>query len=341
MVLKGQWIVLPYEDVKNLPGLHLSPPGVIPQGGRRPRWIVDYSYYGVNDETLPLIKEESMQFGHALDHLLREILLANPTNGYTEMLKVDLSDGFYRINLNIEDIPKLGVIFPSSDPNKKLVALPLVLPMGWKYSPPAFCTATETATDLANRDLQNALHQPAQHSLDLAAAKLDSPIQSQAKPNQPQANSAKPNTSQHNANPTQPTTSRSNANAHPFNSSTTTPSLLDPSLPSIATDLQYIDVFMDDFIALCQGTNNRSRVHATLLHAIGSVFQQNNFYDDEFRREPVSLKKLREGDCSWSTVKTVLSWIIDNVAMTIQLPPHRQEHLGEILASLPADQKKE
>jgi len=120
------------------------------------------------------------------------------------MLKVDLSDGFYRINLNIEDIPKLGVVFPSSDPNKKLVALPLVLPMRWKNSPPAFCTATETAADLANRDLHNALHHPAQYSLDLTAAKLDSPIQSQDKPNQSQANSAKPNTSQHNANPTQP-----------------------------------------------------------------------------------------------------------------------------------------
>ena len=86
----------------------------------------------MNDDTLPLIKEESVQFGHALDHLLREILLANPINGYTEMLKVDLSDGFYRINLNIEDTPKLGVVFPSSDPSKKLVVLPLVLPMGWK-----------------------------------------------------------------------------------------------------------------------------------------------------------------------------------------------------------------
>ena len=62
-----------------------------------------------------------MQFCHALDCLLlQEILLENRTNGYTEMLKVDLSDGFYRINLNIEDIPKLGVIFPSSDPSKML-----------------------------------------------------------------------------------------------------------------------------------------------------------------------------------------------------------------------------
>jgi len=101
-----------------------------------------------------------------------------------------------------------------------------------------------------------------------------------------------------------------------------------------------MEVFVDDFIALCQGTNNHSRVCATLLHAIDSVFRPNNFYDNEFRREPVSLKKLRQGDCSWNTIKTVLGWIIDTVAMTIQLPPHRQERLGEILASLPADQKR-
>jgi len=70
-----------------------------------------------------------------------------------------------------------------------------------------------------------------------------------------------------------------------------------------------------------------------LLHAIDSVFRPNNFYDDEFCCEPVvSLKKLRKGDCSWSTIKKVLGWIIDTVAMTMQLPPHRQERLGEILA---------
>jgi len=241
-----------------------------------------------------------MRFRQALDRLLREVLLENPTNGYTEILKVDLSDGgFYRINLNIDDIPKLGIVFPSSNPSKKLVALPLILSMEWKNAPPAFCTATETAADLANCHLQNALHQSAQHSLDLATAKLDSPLQSQANPSQPQVNPAKPNPSQSNANQTQPNTNQPNANAQPSNSSTKSPSLHDLSLPSGAKDLQYIDVFVDYFITLCQGTNNRSRVWSTLLHDIDSVFRPNDFYDDEFRREPVvSLKKLSQGDCS-------------------------------------------
>ena len=51
-------------------------------------------------------------------------------------MKVDLSDGFYRVNLNIDDIPKLGVAFPTEPGQEPLIALPLVLPMGWKNSPP-------------------------------------------------------------------------------------------------------------------------------------------------------------------------------------------------------------
>ena len=50
-----------------------------------------------------------MQFGHALDRLLREILLANPQYGPVLLMKLDIADGFYRMDLNIDDISKLGV----------------------------------------------------------------------------------------------------------------------------------------------------------------------------------------------------------------------------------------
>ena len=48
------------------------------------------------------------------------------------MLKADLSDGFYRIGLNPEDAPKLGLVFPEIHGGEQLVAIPLTLPMGWK-----------------------------------------------------------------------------------------------------------------------------------------------------------------------------------------------------------------
>ena len=37
MILKSQWVVLPAADVAHLPGLRISPPGVVPQRDRRPR----------------------------------------------------------------------------------------------------------------------------------------------------------------------------------------------------------------------------------------------------------------------------------------------------------------
>ena len=73
------------------------------------------SWWKINNETLPLAPKEAMQFGHALDRILREILLADPKLGPIYLSKLDISDGFYRINLAINDIPKLGVVFPVKD----------------------------------------------------------------------------------------------------------------------------------------------------------------------------------------------------------------------------------
>jgi hypothetical protein len=52
MVLAGQWLILPYSLVQNLPNLRLSPTGVIPQRDRRPQPIVDYLYSGINKATI-------------------------------------------------------------------------------------------------------------------------------------------------------------------------------------------------------------------------------------------------------------------------------------------------
>ena len=62
---------------------------------------------------LPLAATEATQFGHALDRILRDILLENPGYGPVLMSKYDISDGFYHVNLNVGDIPKLGVAFPT------------------------------------------------------------------------------------------------------------------------------------------------------------------------------------------------------------------------------------
>ena len=319
MLNKGQWVVLPYDLAVTLPNLRISPPGVVPQRNRRPRWICDYTWSKVNQETVPIAPINAMQFGHALDRILREILIANPNFGDVKLIKLDISDGFYRVGLKVDDIPKLGVAFPSRPHQEKLVALPLVLPMGWKNSPPIFSAATETSADLANRNLAKNI--PAKpHHLDDAADLISLELA---------------NNSPTIPTPTSHTDSTSLRPALPANTTR------DPSLPFPPSNAAYVDVFVDDFIALCQGSNAQERqVRRTLLHAVDTIFRPLSPTDSPYRREPVSLKKLREGDCTWSTQKLILGWIIDTTAKTIHLPPHRIERLNDILSSIPPSQKR-
>ena len=113
MINKGQWVILPYDKVKDILVLCLPPSGCVPQRDWRPWWICGYTFSGVNSETLDLFERESMQFGHALNRYLQEILLVDPVLGPFYLIKVDISDGFYCIALNTNDIPKLGVVFPT------------------------------------------------------------------------------------------------------------------------------------------------------------------------------------------------------------------------------------
>jgi hypothetical protein len=331
MIKKSQWVVLPYRQVQHFPNLRISPPGVIPQRGRRPRWIVDYSWYDVNNDTIPIYPKEAMQFGHALDRILREIILADPTLGPTYLLKLDISDGFYRVNLNIDDIPKLGVAFPTRPGEEPLVALPLVLPMGWTASPPCFSAATETSADLANFDIQHNVQAPPHPLDDLAATMDQTPPRSCPLPT--------PTIDATSTAAITPSTHTPQPTSAPHQAPSPNP-LRDPSLPSRLDQAKYIDVFVDDFIAICQGHHHHRNVRRILLKAIDNVFRPIDFYDDASRREPVSIKKLRQGDVSWDTTKLILGWVIDTTASTIHLPQHRQERLAEILASIPSSQKR-
>ena len=113
MIEKGQWVVLPYSVAKGLPRLRLSPLGVKVERDRRPCWLGDYIYFKTNSETLPIACLSAMQYGRALDSLIREIVYADPALVYIYLLKADASDGFYLIGLRPEDAPKLGLILPS------------------------------------------------------------------------------------------------------------------------------------------------------------------------------------------------------------------------------------
>jgi hypothetical protein len=166
MIQKGHWVLLPAHMVLDEMNLRLGTLGVVPQRDRRPRTIYDYNLLSVNLDTIPLAPSESMQFGKALWRILQQVSTADPRLGPVHLSKIDIADGFYRMWINLNDVPKLGVMFPGAPGDDPLVGFPLVLPMGWMQSPPLFTAATETVADLANQKLQ-ANGPSTRHRLDL------------------------------------------------------------------------------------------------------------------------------------------------------------------------------
>jgi hypothetical protein len=305
MVEKGQWLVLPYKLLRHLPQLRISPIGVVPQHDRRPRTIVDLSFFGVNAETVPLAPQESMQFGRTLQRLLQRLVHADPRYGPTYLIKVDIADGFYRIHLNPRDAPVLGVAFPSAPDGTALVAVPLTLPMGWVLSPPYFTAATETIADMANEVLKTA-YTPGPHRLDDAADAPDT------------------------LDPPLLTGLRRTA------TTTFTPLPRRMHRSYHKRPLAYTDVYMDDFVAAVQGGPKcRQRARRILFDTIDTVFRPLSPSDGKNRQEPISIKKLKKGDARWSTRKNVLGWIIDTCRETIELPQRRLDRLWAILHDLP------
>jgi hypothetical protein len=97
---QGFWVVLPLPEVEDMDHLRLSPLGVVPQRDRRPRLINDLTFSGINTETVRTGPADAMQFGHTLLRLLYQIRHANPAFSPVYAMKIDVADGFYRVNLD-------------------------------------------------------------------------------------------------------------------------------------------------------------------------------------------------------------------------------------------------
>ena len=73
-----------------------------------------------------------------------------------------------------------------------------------------------------------------------------------------------------------------------------------------------LEVYIDDFIQLAQTNDPTQLTHLSraLLHAIHSVFPP-PAVTGHAGEDPVSLKKLQQGDGTWETKKEILGWVFD------------------------------
>jgi len=82
-----------------------------------------------------------------------------------------------------------------------------------------------------------------------------------------------------------------------------------------------LEVYMDNFIGLMQAITKQELIHFTwaVLHGIHMVFPPPGLGDDH-DDEPISVKKLKQGNRQWDTQKEILGWLFDGVTKCLKLP---------------------
>ena len=99
--------------------------------------------------------------------------------------------------------------------------------------------------------------------------------------------------------------------------------------------LNYWDVYMDNFCGLAQGNNWKQwQTKGILLHLLDKVFWPVDKQDTQYRQKLALRKKMLKGDATWATTKDVLSWTIDTVKGTPELPARQKRRLLELLQSI-------
>jgi hypothetical protein len=70
-----------------------------------------------------------------------------------------------------------------------------------------------------------------------------------------------------------------------------------------------VDVYVDDFLLMAQTFAQRREVMRAFLTAIDAVLRPLSLTDPVHRKEPASVKKMLQGDASWSTTERILGLI--------------------------------
>ena len=290
----------------------------------QPRVIMDHTWFGINNHTMVQLPPKVMQFSGALSCILWLLQHANPDEGPVYMAKFDISDGFYCLFLYPDNAPKLAVLMPKYDREPQLVAVPLSLTMGWVSSPPTFCTASETATDIANASLFCCTVPP--HCLEDAASAHDcwgSPQQPNIGP-LPPFSPMTTETISASALPLPQPEDRTPPTAPTFSELTELAlSLPQPKdcvpLTKHRGPIAHVDVFVDNFIGIAQGSRHWCKnVRRCIMHAVDDVFSQPDLMTAQ-RKEAISKKKLLRSEGGWSQCKEILGWILDTSWGTLEL----------------------
>jgi hypothetical protein len=103
-------------------------------------------------------------------------------------------------------------------------------------------------------------------------------------------------------------------------------------LQAAAAFVNLVEVFVDDFVG---ATNNSDRTHLqhfsrAMLYGVHSIFPPPDV-TGHHGQDPISQKKMDQGDGTWSTTKEILGWLVDGANFTIQLMPDKCEKIARLI----------
>ena len=286
-----------WDSIKDKPptNLKISPLAAVPHKSRRYRAILDLSFQirmgglklpSVNANTKPHAHRAAMrQLGQVLPRLIWAMATAAPEHGPLFFAKWDIKDGFWRLVVSPDDAWHFCYVLPPTEHEPITLVVPTSLQMGWCESPAFFCSASETARDIAQSLNNN-----------------KTPL-----PEHPLENLCMPRTA-------------------------TLPTIDDHNTEKL---IQLLEVYVDDFIGLIHAPTHQQLQHFTraILHAIHRIFPPANITKNH-NDEPISLKKLAQGDGLWSSNKEILGWLFDGLTRTISLPEEKITSLTQELRNL-------
>ena len=160
-VIKGQARLVHWNDIRHSPPpqLKISPVAMVPHKSRPYRAIVDLSFPvrlpsgtvpSVNSTTVKTAPKGAIdQIGSALPRIIHAFAAVEDSDKIF-MAKWDIKDGFWRLDCAQGEEWNFAYVQPSSVGSDDIcLVIPTSLQMGWIESPPYFCTASETAQDVA------------------------------------------------------------------------------------------------------------------------------------------------------------------------------------------------
>ena len=305
---QGYARLIPWEELKqNLPkNIRISPIAAIPHKSRDFRMILDLSYmFTIEGELWPSVNMSShppnpplaamAQMGQVLPRLVHAIATSPEEKGPWVFMKLDIKDGFWRMSVPEEEQFNFCYVLPQMTPDEPIqIVVPTALQMGWKYSPHCFSVGTETGRDVAENLSEEPQLPP--HPFEALTMTFDDQLSLYQLQN--------------------PSTWK------------------DCDLPERRDQLnKLLEVYIDDFINAIQCTDPAVLLHHSraLLHAIHSIFPAAPDPIADPDDEPISLKKLKEGDGIWAFRKEILGWIFDGINRTIELPPEKLQKIRHTL----------